>query len=95
MDHFMNFGFLGSFLVVAGTFLLSSCNEEKQAAAPASDGYPLKVCVVSGEPLGSMGEPAAITYEGQTVKFCCGGCEDDFRKDPATYVAKITAAAKP
>ena len=91
----MNFGFFGGFLLAAGGLLLTSCNKDKQASTPAVDVYPLKVCVVSGEPLGSMGEPAAITYEGQTVKFCCGGCEEDFRKDPATYVAKITAAVKP
>ena len=90
----MSFGFAGGMLLVVGGILLTGCNEEKKAAA-AVDSYPLKVCVVSGEPLGSMGEPAAITYEGQTVKFCCGGCEDDFRKNPATYIAKITAAAKP
>jgi YHS domain-containing protein len=73
---------------LCGLFL-AGC-EEKQASE--KDGYPLKVCVVSGEPLGSMGEPAAIVYEGKTVKFCCSGCEEDFRKDPPTYLAKITNA---
>lgn len=79
---------------LCGLFL-AGC-EEKQASKgvgyPLGDGYPLKVCVVSGEPLGSMGEPAAIVYEGKTVKFCCSGCEGDFRKDPLTYLAKITNA---
>ena len=85
-------------MCAAGVLVLTGCQEKKAAAAPAgaSDDYPLKVCVVSGEPLGSMGEPAAITYEGTKVKFCCGGCEDDFRKDPTTYLAKLTStSAKP
>lgn len=85
---------LGLGFLAAGVLLLTGCEEKKVAVAPApaKDDYPLKVCVVSGEPLGSMGEPAAIVYEGKTVKFCCGGCEDDFRKEPATYLAKLTSA---
>jgi len=94
LDRGMNTGSLGFGLFAAGGLLLTGCEEKKAAAAPAaaSDNYPLKVCVVSGEPLGSMGEPAAITYEGTTVKFCCSGCEEDFRKEPATYLAKLTSA---
>ena len=88
-------------LLLTAGLLQVGCEEKPQAAAPTAeatkttgaDAYPLKVCVVSGEPLGSMGEPAAIQYEGQTVKFCCSGCEEDFRKEPAKFLAKITTAA--
>ncbi|RFC44949.1 MAG: hypothetical protein DVB23_002119 [Verrucomicrobia bacterium] len=72
-----------------GGLLLAGCEEKRAAKA---DGYPLKVCVVSGEPLGSMGEPASIVFEGKTVKFCCSGCEEDFRKNPPAYLAKLTGA---
>ena len=74
---------------------------EKDAAwaANARKTYPLKVCVVSDEKLGSMGKPAEYIYraEGQPdrlVMFCCSGCEEDFMKAPAEHLAKIDAAAK-
>lgn len=63
------------------------------AAGGVPDTYPLKTCVVSGEELGSMGEPFVIVHEGTTVKFCCDGCVDDFKEDPAPYLAKLVAAA--
>ena len=68
----------------------ASCsNKEDAASNGASDGYPLKNCVVSGEPLGSMGDPYVLEHEGTTVKFCCKACLPKFNKDPDTYVAKI------
>ncbi len=60
---------------------------------PSKD-YPLKTCVVSGEPLDNMGEPVAIVYEGTEVQFCCAGCVDDFQKDPAKYLGMVRAAKK-
>lgn len=72
---------------------------EKDAAwaAKARKSYPLTVCVASGEDLGSMGDSPEYIYRvaGQRdrlVVFCCEGCEDDFLKDPAKYLAKIDAA---
>ncbi len=56
--------------------------------------YPLDFCVVSDEKLGSMGKPYVINYEGREIKFCCDGCEEDFRKEPEKFLAKIDAAAK-
>lgn len=51
--------------------------------------YPLEVCIVSGEELGSMGEPIVLVHEGQTVKFCCDQCAPKFEKEPAKYLAKL------
>jgi YHS domain-containing protein len=51
--------------------------------------YTLKICVVSGDKLGEMGEPFVYEYEGREIKFCCKGCLKDFKKDPAKYVKKI------
>jgi YHS domain-containing protein len=51
--------------------------------------YPLEVCIVSGEKLGSMGKPHVIVHEGQEIKFCCSGCEPDFKKEPAKFLAKL------
>ena len=53
------------------------------------DNYPLKVCVVSGEELGGMGEPYVHEHNGTTVKFCCKPCLKKFNKDPDTYLAKL------
>ena len=72
---------------------LASCSKEEGANGAgngASGGdYPLTTCVVSGEPLGSMGEPVVIEHKGTTVKFCCDSCLPKFNKDPETYVAKV------
>jgi len=51
--------------------------------------YPLKTCLVSGEELGSMGNPISIVLEGQTIQFCCDNCVPKFRKDPEKYIAKM------
>ncbi len=62
-------------------------------AAPQKD-YPLDVCVVSGEKLGSMGKPAVITHEGREVRFCCAACIPKFKEDPARYLKKLDEAEK-
>lgn len=59
--------------------------DAKTAAKP----YPLEVCVVSGEKLGSMGKPFVFVHQGQEIKLCCSGCEDDFKKEPAKFLAKL------
>jgi hypothetical protein len=72
---------------------------EKDAAwaAKARKDYPLDVCLTSDEKLGSMGKSPEYIYrvDGQPdrlVVFCCDGCEEDFMKEPAKYLAKIDAA---
>jgi len=61
------------------------------AAAPAGDPYPLDHCPVSGEKLGSMGDPVSYSYQGRDIKFCCQGCVTSFEKDPETYLRKADA----
>lgn len=61
--------------------------------------YPLKTCLVSDEALGSMGDATGYVHRvaGQpdrVVFFCCDGCIDDFKKEPAKFLAKVDAAAK-
>ena len=70
---------------VAALFLVSC------GGANAGKPYPLKTCVVSGEKLGSMGEPYVFVHEGQQLKLCCDGCLKDFKKEPAKYLAKLAA----
>jgi len=51
--------------------------------------YPLDTCVVSGEKLGSMGEPVVVTHNGTEVKLCCKGCIKKFEAEPEKFVAKL------
>lgn len=68
-------------------------------AVKARKEYPLDVCVTSDEKLGSMGDSPEYVYRqpgrpDRLVIFCCEGCEDDFKKEPAKYLARLDAAAK-
>ena len=67
--------------------------EKKPArAAGKPKPYPLQVCLVTDNDLGSMGEETSLIYEGQLIKFCCKPCEAKFLKDPAKYLAKLAPA---
>jgi hypothetical protein len=72
---------------------------EKAAPAAPADAeavkpYPLSVCIVSDEKLGSMGKTPSLVHEGQEFKFCCRGCIKDFNKDPAKFVTKLQDEVK-
>lgn len=83
------------------TLLIASCgdgssssseNENAESSETAStDAYPLDVCVVSGEKLGSMGTPVIINHEGTEVRFCCKSCKPDFEADPDKFIAMVKA----
>ncbi len=77
--------------------VLGGCGSDaptKKTTSTAPDNYPLKTCVVTGEKLGSMGEPFVVKYQGKTVKFCCSACLKDFNKDTAKYMGVLEAAEK-
>jgi len=80
---------------VACVALIAGCNGDGAAKTTTSTGpakaYPLDVCVVSGEKLGSMGKPIEFDYEGQHIKLCCKNCKPDFEKEPAKYLGKLAA----
>ncbi|MCB1205188.1 MAG: hypothetical protein KDN18_13085 [Verrucomicrobiae bacterium] len=73
--------------LTAGLLLLglTSCQEDKAASAAVEQ----KTCPVSGEPLGSMGDPLVVTHGGVSVKLCCDSCTDKFHADPEKYIAKV------
>lgn len=81
------------FLIGLGAALvLGGCAEKSvTTAAPAAKPYPLDTCVVSGEKLGSMGDPVVFTHAGQEIKLCCKSCREDFDKEPAKFLAKLPA----
>lgn len=88
-------------LAAAVTLTLSSCGDDKSSAdesggaepssAESAKSYPLDVCVVSGEKLGSMGKPVVVKHEGTEVRFCCKECLPEFNKDPDKFVAMVKA----
>jgi YHS domain-containing protein len=58
--------------------------------------YPLKHCVVMEEdslekPEGEDG-PVNLVYRNRLVRFCCSGCPNDFKEEPAVYIAKLDKA---
>ncbi len=59
-------------------------------AAPGTKPYPLKTCLVSGNTLGSMGDPVTKVYNGQEIKFCCKPCVKKFEANQAKYQAKLS-----
>jgi YHS domain-containing protein len=64
-------------------------------AEPSVLPYPLSTCVVSGETLGSMGEPIVFEVEGQEVKLCCKACIEKFHADETTYMEKLVVKPYP
>ena len=80
---------------LAAIVLLSvSCNKNEGSDGNATTEmkvmpYALDTCIVSGEKLGSMGEPVVIQHENQEIKFCCDSCIPKFKNDPAKYLEKL------
>jgi len=52
--------------------------------------YPLKTCLMSGEPLPE--NAPALVYQKQEFKFCCKDCKKSFAKEPAKNAAKLPKA---
>jgi YHS domain-containing protein len=64
-----------------------SCATSKTASSVKP--YPLKVCLVSGNDLDSMGDTITEEYHGKQVKFCCKPCVKKFHVNPEKYLSKI------
>ena len=78
-------------LAVATLALAFSAHAATSAGADG-DPYPLSTCPVSGQELGSMGDPVVAEYDGREVRFCCDGCVSTFEDDQETYWAEIDEA---
>lgn len=72
------------------SLVLKPTAEQVHAAKPATN----KLCPVSGDSIGAMGEGLTVIYKGQAVQLCCGGCVKAFGKDPAKFTAVATGAAR-
>jgi hypothetical protein len=51
-----------------------------------------KVCPVTGEKLGSMGDPIKVLVGDAPIYLCCEGCVAKVKKDPETYLRKVKQA---
>ena len=58
----------------------------------AMDGVPYLTTplpIVTGNKLGSMGDPITMVHEGQVVKFCCKPCIKKFKANPEKYLSQL------
>lgn len=92
-------------LEVAGSKVGFCCNGCKGKTEKASDedklamvfgeiakGFTLQTeCPVSGKAIKST---VSAEHEGQKVYFCCEGCVDGFKKEPAKFTAKLPQFTK-
>lgn len=83
-------------LSAAETKAPSPAPTEAEIIAKARPNYPLKTCIVTGDEL----TDSAIDYihreagkPDRLVRFCCDGCIDDFKAEPAKFLKKIDDAA--
>jgi YHS domain-containing protein len=57
--------------------------------------YPLDFCLVSDEKFeGSGMTPFEMVQDGQTLKFCCKNCVQDFKKEPKKFLTKLADEVK-
>lgn len=80
-------------LTAALTLIAAGCSDRSAAASPKP--YPLSTCPVSGEKLGTMGEPITVIKDGYQIKFCCQECVDKFIKHPSKVMDKVKSAHEP
>jgi hypothetical protein len=80
-------------LTAALTLIAAGCSDRSTATGPKP--YPLSTCPVTGEKLGSMGEPITVIKDGYEIKFCCQECVDKFNKHPSKVMDKVKSAHEP
>ena len=64
--------------------LASFSDEDRQSAMKQH------FCPVSGEMLGTMGEPEKVEVDGQNVWICCEACKDKLLAAPEKYLTKLS-----
>ncbi len=82
-------------LFVAGCAPAGEESDDSEASSSAGSdaeviAYTMDTCIVSGEELGSMGDPIVKVYNGKEVKFCCEDCVGEFEAEKDKFLAKLT-----
>jgi hypothetical protein len=76
------------------TLSLLAASVACQGAGQAGDArpYPLDICIVTSNELGSMGDPYVFVHDGQEIKLCCKPCLAEFEENPAKFLALLKDA---
>jgi YHS domain-containing protein len=69
-----------SMMIDQGSMMQSNVAENNKAVEVGN-----KICPVSGEKVGQMGEIVKYEYNGKIYNLCCEMCLKDFKKDPEKY----------
>ena len=86
-----------SIFFAVGLCFASSCgggdhsakaSEAQAPVAPAAIEVGNTVCPVSGTAIDAA-KKATFEYEGKVYNFCCEGCIEKFKADPAGYISKM------
>ncbi len=76
-------------VILSFSTLALKTNADEKAAAVQTEEKPVnvgnKICPVSGEKVGEMGEVITFEYNGKVYNMCCAMCAKDFKKDPEKY----------
>ena len=67
-------------------------NDSARGSAIASRAQ--RTCPVTGEELGSMGDPISVTVKDETIFVCCQGCVKKVQQNPDKYLAKVHAETR-
>lgn len=67
---------------------------DESVVAAQIEAYPTTTCPISGQALGSMGDPYNYVFAGKLVQFCCGGCIGRFNENPTAALAKVYGAVE-
>lgn len=87
--------FVKAFVVpfaMLGALAVAGAQGDSPAEERVGDPFPLANCPVSGEPLGTMGDPILVMHEGREIRLCCKGCVEDFNANAEEYLKEIDAA---
>jgi YHS domain-containing protein len=80
-------------LLICSLFAVPSFAAEKDAAKDKKAATPInKKCPVEH---GEVDPEVTVQHEGKTIGFCCAGCDTEFKKDPAKYMAVIAKEEAP
>jgi len=82
---------IACFIGVVSGVVASAAFGQQEPVKRQGDPYYLATCPVSGEKLGSMGNPVIKVYGGREIRFCCEGCISKFEKNQTANFASLDA----
>lgn len=78
--------------VASGTANQQSPSPADADSMPAHKTAMIDWCIVSGEPLGGMGNPVSYKYKDREMRFCCKNCVKEFEANPVVYLQRLDSA---